>query len=173
MEYNMTVEKINIDAERAKYQAIDHIAIAVLDLESAVEYFTNVLDFVLVRRRKIEGAQSGMLSAEIEHGPIKFVLCQGTAPESQVSRLIENFGPGVAHIALRVNNVVESTNLLAERGQKFDTSIIGKGPLRQVFSSRDLNTGLSFEFIERRGEDGFLDENVNDLFSQLEKKGAY
>jgi methylmalonyl-CoA/ethylmalonyl-CoA epimerase len=169
----MTTEKKTINTTQVKYQAIDHIAIAVRDLEPAVEYFTNVLGFVLVRRRKVDGAKSGMLSAELEHGPIKFVLCQGTEPESQVSRLIENFGPGIAHIALRVDDVVGSRDVLAGRGQTFDTSIIGKVPLRQVFTSRDLNTGLSFEFIERRGEEGFLDENVNDLFSQLEKSGAY
>jgi 4-hydroxyphenylpyruvate dioxygenase-like putative hemolysin len=169
----MTTEKNSVNTTQAKYQSIDHIAISVRDLEPAIEYFTGVLGFVLVRRRKVEGVTTGMLSAELEHGPIKFVLCQGTEPESQVSRLVENFGPGIAHIALRVGDVGESRDVLAARGQAFDTNIIGKVPLRQVFSSRDPNTGLSFEFIERHGAEGFLDENVHDLFSQLEKSGAY
>jgi 4-hydroxyphenylpyruvate dioxygenase-like putative hemolysin len=49
-----------------------------------------------------------------------------------------------------------------------------RGPgLRQVFSSRDRNSGLSFEFIERTGESGFLEDNVNELFAQLERNDAY
>ena len=169
----MTSEKNNANTAQTTYRSIDHIAIAVRDLEPAIEYFTTVLGFELIRRRKVEGAATGMLSAELEHSLIKFVLCQGVEPESQVSRLIEDFGPGIAHIALRVDDVVESRDTLAARGQVFDTNIIGRVPLRQVFSSRDPNTGLSFELIERRGEDGLLDENVHDLFSQLEQNGTY
>jgi 4-hydroxyphenylpyruvate dioxygenase-like putative hemolysin len=56
---------------------------------------------------------------------------------------------------------------------KFDTTVIRGPGLRQVFSSRDRNSGLSFEFIERTGESGFLEDNVNELFAQLERNDAY
>ena len=114
-----------------------------------------------------------MISAEIEYNNIKFVLCQGTEPESQVSQLIENFGPGVAHIALSVDNILASTAALKDRGVDFDTTLINGPGLRQIFSSRDPNSGLSFEFIERTGEDNFVEENIHELFAQLEKKGSY
>jgi methylmalonyl-CoA/ethylmalonyl-CoA epimerase len=156
-----------------KYAKIDHIALAVRDLEEAVHLFTNVLGFSLVRRRTIKGDRTGMISAELEHNHIKFVLCQGTEPASQVSRLIENFGPGIAHIALAVDDVEMTAEDLAEQGMFFDTNVIKGAGLRQVFSSRDHNSGMCFEFIERTGEEGFLQENVQELFSQLEKKGAF
>jgi 4-hydroxyphenylpyruvate dioxygenase-like putative hemolysin len=156
-----------------RYVKIDHIALAVKDIEAAVTFFQHVLGFDLIQRRKISGRKTGMLSAEMEHNGIKFVLCQGTEPESQVSQLIENFGPGVAHIALAVNSADSAHAALAERGLKFDTSVIKGSGLRQVFSSRDANSGLSFEFIERDGEENFLEENVQELFLQLESKGAY
>ncbi len=157
----------------ARYGAIDHIAIAVKDLDDAVDFFRDKLGFSLIRRRVVQGRRTGMLSAEMEHNQIKFVLCQGTEPESQVSRLIDNFGPGVAHIALSVQDAEAAASQLAGFGLGFDTTVIKGNGLRQVFSSRDANTGMSFEFIERRGEAEFLDENVQELFAQLERSGAY
>jgi 4-hydroxyphenylpyruvate dioxygenase-like putative hemolysin len=155
------------------FKKIDHIAIAVRDLEAGIAYFSEVLGFQLVRRRKISGGSTGMVSAEMEHHGIKFVLCQGTEPASQVSRLIEHAGPGVAHIALEVADAGKAENALRERGMRFDTALIRGPGLNQIFSSRDPNTGLSFEFIERNGEQDFLEENIQDLFQQLERSGAY
>lgn len=160
-------------APKAAYRRIDHIALAVHDLEEAVAFFTEVLGFTLVARRHITGRTTGMLAAELEHQQIKFVLCQGTEPESQVSKLIANFGSGVGHIALAVDDVKETVDELKERGLAFDTSVIEGPGLTQAFSARDPNCGLSFEFICRTSEEGFLEENIQKLFSQLEKSGAY
>lgn len=161
------------DGKRPSYRKIDHIAIAVRDLESAIVYFSDVLGFSLIRRLTIKGKKTGMISAEMEHADIKFVLCQGTEPDSQVSRLVSNYGPGVAHIALAVDETRQAADQLKARGAQFDTSVIEGPGLRQIFTSRDSNSGLSFEFIERSSEQGFLEENVQNLFEQLEKSGAY
>ena len=75
--------------------AIDHIAIAVPDLEKSIDFFTTMLGFELYERRKTEGEQTAMISAVLKAGPLTFVLLQGTSPKSQVSRFIEHFGPGV------------------------------------------------------------------------------
>jgi 4-hydroxyphenylpyruvate dioxygenase-like putative hemolysin len=159
---------------KTRYQKIDHIAIAVRDLDAAIEFFQENLGFNLMQRRVVHGARTGMISAEMEHNDIKFVLCQGTEPESQVSRLIENYGVGVAHIALAVDDADTAARELGQQGLKFDTTVIRGAGLKQVFSTRDPNSGLSFEFIERdASEHGFREENINELFAQLEKSGAY
>ncbi|MDH6170995.1 methylmalonyl-CoA/ethylmalonyl-CoA epimerase [Variovorax boronicumulans] len=155
------------------FRNIDHIAIAVRELEMAIHFFVEVLGFELVRRRQIAGEKTGMIAADLNHNNIKFVLLQGTEPDSQVSKLIKNFGPGIAHIALAVDDIDEVVGELSEQGLKFDTTIISGAGLRQIFTSRDFNSGMSFEFIERSGEENFLDQNVQELFSQLEKKDAY
>jgi methylmalonyl-CoA/ethylmalonyl-CoA epimerase len=168
-----TEEAHDREISRPVFRNIDHIAIAVKDLDAGIEFFSNVLGFTLNRRRIVQGQRTGMVSAEMEHNNIKFVLCQGTESESQVSRLITNFGPGVAHIALNVTDVQAAADELSLHGMDFDTTVIKGSGLQQVFSSRDSNTGLSFEFIERCGEEDFLEENVQELFAQLEKSGAY
>ena len=168
------VETSAIEAVTAKrFARIDHIAFAVHDLEAAVEFFGGVVGFELVRRLETRGKRTGMISAEMECNGIKFVLCQGTEPESQVSKLIEHFGPGVAHVALAVDDVAATVAQLKEDGLKFDTSVITGPGLQQAFSSRDGNSGLAFEFIHREGEEGFLSANVQDLFDQLENSGSY
>ncbi|CAD1792157.1 glyoxalase [Xanthomonas euroxanthea] len=156
-----------------KYKRIDHLALAVRDLDAAVKLFVDVLGFELVAQRTITGKRTGMISAEVVHNDITFVLCQGTGPDSQVSRLIDGYGPGVAHIALAVDDTEGTMAELKDKGVPFDTSVI-KGPgLTQTFTSRDPNTGMSFELIQRSGEAGFLDDNINELFSQLEESGSY
>lgn len=157
----------------APFQRIDHVALAVRDVEAAICMFRDVLGFELKRRLHIKGQQTGMLSAEFECNGIRFVLCQGTEPSSQVSQLIENFGVGVAHIALEVDDVEDTVECLSERGLQFDTSVIRGPGLTQAFSTRCANTGMSFEFIHRSGEDGFLEANVQQLFDQLEQSGKY
>lgn len=165
--------KTSTNAIASSFAKIDHIAIAVRDLEPAITYFTEVLGFSLVRRLEVRGRRTGMKSAELEHRDIKFVLCQGTEPDSQVSRLVTEFGPGVAHIAFAVDGVGVAKEQLEERGAAFETSIIEGPGLRQVFTKRDHNSGLVFEFIERSSEGGFLEENVRNLFEQLENADAY
>jgi 4-hydroxyphenylpyruvate dioxygenase-like putative hemolysin len=114
-----------------------------------------------------------MISEEMEANGVRFVLCQGTEPESQVSLLVTQRGAGVAHIAFAVDDVNRSVELLRDKGLSFDTTIIkGKG-LTQAFSSRCKNTGLSFEFIQREDGDGFEEENIQELFQQLERSNRY
>ncbi|MBN3772775.1 VOC family protein [Burkholderia sp. Se-20378] len=157
----------------SSFRRIDHIALAVHDLEEAIHLFQNVLGFEVKRRLHVKGQRTGMLSAEMECNGIRFVLCQGTEPASQVSQLIEHFGVGVAHIALDVEDVDSTVETLKRRGLVFDTHVIRGAGLTQAFSTRCANTGLSFEVIHRDGEDGFLESNVQALFDQLEQTGKY
>lgn len=155
------------------YQAIDHIAIAVVDLEAAIHLFGDVLGFELKERRHIKGQRTGMISAEMEVNGIRFVLCQGTEATSQVSQLVEHHGVGVAHIALSVDDVEATVTSLRRQGLEFDTKVINGPGLSQAFSSRCPHTGLSFEFIHRSGEGGFLEANVQQLFDELEQANRY
>ncbi len=116
-----------------RYHKIDHIALAVDDLEASIALFRDQLGFVLTGRRHITGKTTGMRSAEMQHGDLIFVLCQSTEPQSQVSRLIAHHGAGVAHIALRVDDAHATAKHLRERGLAFDTNVIEGQGLRQIF----------------------------------------
>jgi methylmalonyl-CoA/ethylmalonyl-CoA epimerase len=157
----------------SQFRRIDHIAIAVRDLEASICFFQDVLGFDLKRRLHIKGRTTGMISAELHCYGIRFVLCQGTEPESQVSELVRLHGVGVAHIALEVDDVDAAVEALRSRGLAFDTNVIRGPGLIQAFSTRSAETGLSFEIIHREGEQEFLESNVQQLFDQLEQSGKY
>lgn len=153
-------------------KSVDHIAIAVHDLEASIKFYSEVMGYQLRERRETRGEKTAMISAVMVAGPITVVLLQGTSAESQVSRFVENYGAGVQHIAIGVENLPAMAEELKSAGLEFDTNIIEGGGLRQIFSHRDPGSGMMFEFIERLGGD-FSDESVKNLFEQLEKKDAY
>jgi methylmalonyl-CoA/ethylmalonyl-CoA epimerase len=153
-------------------KSVDHIAIAVHDLEASIKFYSEVLGFQLRERRETKGQKTAMISAVMVAGPVTAVLLQGTSPESQVSRFVENYGAGVQHVAIGVENLPEMAEELKKAGVEFDTNVIEGGGLRQIFTHRDPGSGMMYEFIERLGGD-FSDESVKNLFEQLEQKNAF
>ena len=151
---------------------IDHIAVAVRDLEASLAWCTKLLGLELIERRRTEGAQTAMLSAVLKLGPVTLVLTQGTSSESQVSRYLAHYGPGVTHVAIEVTDVPSVVEELQAAGIQFATEIIRGDGICQAFTRRDEGTGMMFELIERSGG-GFSDESVNTLFRTLEESGDF
>jgi len=153
---------------------IDHIAIAVPHLEESVTFFTDILGFEVVERRETKGKKTGMISAVLKCGPITVVLLEGTSPESQVSRYVEHYGPGVQHIAIGVDDLLAVEQGLQASGTEFDTKVIRGSGLLQIFTRRDSGSGMMFELIEHTEATGdFSDASVQQLFEQLEERDSY
>lgn len=153
---------------------VDHVAIAVRDLDEALFLYQDLFGFELLTRREVQGVFTGMKSAELSAGGFTLVLVQGTSPESQVSRYIDEYGPGVQHIGIQVDDVEALADLLTESGVEFATSVIRGDGLIQVFTKREGNTGMMFEFIERiKNASGFETGNIKQLFEQLEAGETY
>jgi chorismate mutase-like protein len=153
--------------------AIDHVAIAVRDLDAAIAYYGDVLGFELQERRQISGRVSGMDSAVMEAGGVKFVLVQGDSPESNVSRYIEAYGPGVQHVAIEVPDPQEAFDDLRARSCELLTGIIHGPGLDQIFTKREPNSGIQLEIIARAENDGFDPSNVQELFEAMERENVF
>lgn len=152
---------------------IDHVAIAVRDLETAISTFRDGFGFELLERRRVSGEISGMDSATMRAGGVTFVLCQGDSPESNVARYVEHYGPGVQHIAVEVEDQQGVLDDLTDRGCDLLTGIIHAPGLDQSFTKRDPNSGIQVEFVTRADNDGFHDDNVRELFTAMEREGVY
>ncbi len=155
---------------------IDHVAIAVKDVEEGIRWYCENLGFQLLERRVTKGEHTSMRSAVVKSGAAVVVLIQGDSPDSQVSRFIENFGPGVQHLAFAVDDLDAALDQLGGgdpgiAGAPEIDPIDGEG-IRQVFLRRDPGSGVRIELIERKGGQ-FNDKSVEKLFRAFEEKQLF
>lgn len=148
---------------------IDHVALAVTDIDSALPVYS-ALGFTLLDRSEVHGEHSGMLYATLKSRDATLVLVQGTSPASQVSRFVEQFGAGMHHVAFAVSNLDEALRRACEAGISPDTPVVSDTGIRQTFLHRDERTGVRIELIERL-DAPFSKHNVAQLFRALEEKG--
>lgn len=157
----------------AHARSIDHVAIAVRDLEEAIAWYRDILGFEVVERRETKGKVTAMVSAVMKAGEVTIVLLQGTTEESQVSRYVASYGPGVQHLAVEVDDLEQVVEKLEAAGIEFETPIIRGSGLTQIFTRREKVSGMMFEIIQRGGTGGFSDQSVQQLFEELEKNDSF
>lgn len=151
---------------------LDHLAVAVPDLEAAIRWYQRCLGFRLLERRETRGETTGMRSAVMRAGDAIVVLVQGTEAQSQVSRFIEHFGAGVHHAAFQVRNIRAALDRVEAMGSRAITDIMGDVGIQQVFLERSSDSAVLVELIETSGGT-FSDRTVEELFRTLESRGLY
>ena len=82
---------------------VDHIGVAVSNLEEALKIYTDVLGLKLhgtevVEEQKVRVAFMPVGDTEIE-------LLESTDPEGPIAKFIEKRGEGIQHIAFRVDDI--------------------------------------------------------------------
>ena len=93
---------------------LDHIGIAVNDLEKALGFYRDGLGLEI---DVTEDVPSQAVRAHfVETGNAKLELLEATSPESPIARSIERRGAGLHHITFRVDDLVEALDYLRERG---------------------------------------------------------
>jgi methylmalonyl-CoA epimerase len=92
---------------------IDHVGIAVEDLEAAVEHYRRTLGLEPAHRERVES--QGVDEVLFPVGGSFVQLLGALGPETPVGRFLERRGPGVHHVGYRVDDVaVELERLRAE-----------------------------------------------------------
>ena len=124
---------------------IEHVGIAVKDLNSISETFGDLLGLDLRRREKIEDQQ---VITDIYHaGKDKLEFLKATSPDSPIAKFLEKRAEGVHHIALIVDNIHSALDYL----NKNDIQLIDKSP-------RIGAEGLKIAFIHPKSTGGVLVE---------------
>lgn len=101
---------------------IEHIAIAVKSLETAIPYYENILGLKCYNVEEV--AEQKVKTAFFKVGQTKIELLEPTCPESTVAKFIENKGEGLHHMAFAVPNTADALNELAEK----EIRLIDKAP---------------------------------------------
>jgi len=82
---------------------IEHIGIAVNDLEKAEEVYARLLGSPSYKREAVES--EGVLTSFFRTGPNKIELLESTRPDGPIAKAIEKRGEGIHHIAFEVADI--------------------------------------------------------------------
>lgn len=93
---------------------IDHIGVAVKNLDEAVKFYKDVLGLELVKIEEVP--EERVRIAMFRVGDSYIELLQGTDPESAVSKFIERRGEGIHHLSIHVDDVDAKTEELKSKG---------------------------------------------------------
>ena len=131
-------------------RGIDHIAIAVADLDAAVSLFAAVFGMKAVHREEIAGY--GVRVATLATGGTAIELVQGITPDSPITKFVAERGPGMHHVALEVANIDEALALLREQGVPLidQTARPGKQGSRVAFIHPKATGRVLCELVENR-----------------------
>lgn len=86
-----------------KISHIEHVGIAVSNLDEAIAYYEGVLGLKCYAIEEV--AEQKVRTAFFQVGDTKIELLESTDPEGPVGKFVENKGPGVHHMAFAVDQV--------------------------------------------------------------------
>ena len=122
---------------------IDHVGIAVSDLDKAKKFYQDVLGIKVTATEEVE--EQKVITAFLPLGDSEIELLASTAPDGPIARFIEKRGEGIQHIALRVDNIDAALERLKTAGVR----LIDEKPRRGA-------GGTKIAFIHPKATGGVL-----------------
>ena len=126
---------------------IDHIGVAVEDLDEAVALYSERLGMPVEHRETVEsqGVEAVLLGVGVSHVELLAPL----GPDTAVGKFLERSGPGLHHVAYRVDSVADALSDLRANG----VPLVDEEP-------RAGSRGTRIAFVHPRGVGGVLVELV-------------
>jgi methylmalonyl-CoA epimerase len=115
---------------RAMLSAIDHVGIAVEDIDAALSVYREVLGMPLVHRETV--ADQGVDAALLDVGDGHIELVAPLGPETAVGKFLARKGPGLHHVAYRVTDIDQTLTALRSAGAR----LIDERPRTGIRNSR-------------------------------------
>lgn len=128
---------------------IDHVAIAVRDLEAAIDYYERAFGATVDHREVVE--RDGVEEALLKVAESYIQLLTPTRPDSPVAKALEKRGEGLHHIGYRVDDCAAALDAMVAAG----ATAIDKEP-------RPGSRGTTVAFIHPKGSFGTLIELVQE-----------
>lgn len=95
-------------------RALHHVALAVENLDDAIELYARLFGAEVEERGRIE--EQGVEAAYLRCGNDRLELVSPLGPETPVGRFLERRGPGMHHIAFEVSDIEEAIAALGRTG---------------------------------------------------------
>lgn len=128
---------------------IEHIGIAVKNLDEQIKYYEEVLGLKCYNIEEV--ADQKVRTAFFMIGQTKIELLESTDPEGPVGKFVEKKGQGIHHIAYAVDSVQKSLDHASAQG----VQLIDKAPRKGA-------EGLNIGFLHPKSTFGVLTEICED-----------
>jgi methylmalonyl-CoA epimerase len=128
---------------------IDHVAIAVNDLDAAIAWYEDVFGATVVHREVVES--DGVSEALIKVADSYIQLLTPTRPDSPVGKYLEKKGEGLHHVGYRVDDCAAALESVKASGGR----VIDEAP-------RPGSRGTMVAFVHPKTSFGTLIELVED-----------
>lgn len=128
---------------------IDHIGIAVKDIEQAAQFWQGILGLNITGTEEV--ASQKVITAFIPCGDSEIELLQATAEDSAIAKFIENKGEGIQHIALKVDDIEAALAELKAQGVRLidEQPRPGAGGAKIAFVHPKASGGVLLELCQR------------------------
>jgi methylmalonyl-CoA/ethylmalonyl-CoA epimerase len=130
-------------------ERIEHVALAVADLEAAIAHYRDVWGIESVHRERID--DQGVEEVMLPVGDSFLQLLGATGPDTIVERFLQRRGEGLHHIAYEVDDLEETIAELKQKGVRVIDETPRHGGRDQLVAFVDpkSNHGLLVELIQR------------------------
>jgi methylmalonyl-CoA epimerase len=136
--------------ERMNLKNIDHVGIAVANLQESLSFWETSLGIELHGIEEV--AEQNVRTAFLPVGGTEIELLEPTSADSSVARFIEKRGEGLHHIAIRVDDIEAALAELKAKGIQLidETPRNGAGGARIAFVHPKATHGVLLELCERK-----------------------
>ncbi|HVX54648.1 methylmalonyl-CoA epimerase [Nocardioides sp.] len=132
------------------FTAIDHVGIAVPDLDEAIRFYDETFGLKEIHREVNE--EQGVAEAMLQVGTTdsKIQLLAPLTPESTIAKFLDKNGQGIQQLAYRVTDVEQVMDILKERGVRllYDAPRRGTSDSRINFVHPKDAGGVLIELVE-------------------------
>jgi len=127
---------------------IDHVGVAVEDIDAALPLYRTALGMELVHRETV--AEQGVDAALLDVGDGHVELLQPLGPETSVGKFLARRGPGLHHVAYRVADIDAALAALAAAGLRLidETPRVGIRGSRVAFLHPASTGGVLTEIVQ-------------------------
>lgn len=134
------------------YRGIDHLGIAVPDLEAARDVFTRLLGFRVTEEEEVPDQRVRVV--KLDAGGVDLELLESTDPDGPVGRWVAKRGAGIHHLTVRVPDLAATLRELEAKGvQLIDREPrTGAGGKRIAFLHPESTAGILIELCEGGAE---------------------
>lgn len=132
-------------------QQIDHLGIAVRNLDESIEYYEKA--FGLDCHGREEVASQKVKTAFFEVGEVHLELLEPTSADSPIAKFLEKNGEGIHHIAFRVDDVVGQLKQASDSGVQLIHEVPFDGAANKLvaFLHPKSTRGVLTEFCQNKG----------------------